>query len=171
MIRSPPARLSRSLSSSLPIFVTNALENKPLPVYRRQNKRDWIFVDDHCAALDLLLTAKGVEGEVFNIGSSQERSAISIGQTILEYLGKPASLLKHVEDRPGHVKRHAVDTTKLRRKLGWSPKKSFEEGLRETIEWYKANDGWWRPIKEGTSAALTKSMTGADSEKRWRAGT
>ncbi len=134
----------------IPLFVTNALEDQPLPMYGTgRNTRDWIHVDDHCAALDLLLAAKGVEGEVFNVGADQERSVQSIGESILRILGKPASLLQAVEDRPGHVTRHAVDWSKLRTRLGWRPTKDFETGLRETVDWYRRNEWWWRPVKSG----------------------
>ncbi len=134
----------------IPLFVTNALEDAPLPMYGTgKSTRDWIHVDDHCAALDLLLAAKGVEGEVFNIGADQERDVRSIGEAILAALGKPASLLRAVEDRPGNVARHAVDWSKIRAQLGWAPKKTFEAGLRETVAWYRANEWWWRPIKSG----------------------
>ncbi len=134
----------------IPLFVTNALEDKPLPMYGTgANTRDWIHVEDHCAALDLLLSAPGVEGEVFNIGAGQERSVREIGLAILRILGKPADLLRPVEDRPGHVLRHAVDWTKIREGLGWRPARTFEEGLRETIEWYRRNEWWWKPLKSG----------------------
>ena len=134
----------------IPLFVTNALEDRPLPVYGTgRNSRDWIHVDDHCAALDLLLAARGVEGEVFNVGAGQERDVRSVGETILKALGKPASLLRAVEDRPGHVMRHAVDWEKIRTRLGWRPAKPFEAGLRETVEWYRGNAWWWRPVKSG----------------------
>ena len=134
----------------IPLFVTNALEDRPLPVYGTgRNSRDWIHVDDHCAALDLLLAARGVEGEVFNVGAGQERDVRSVGETILKALGKPASLLRAVEDRPGHVMRHAVDWEKIRTQLGWRPAKPFEAGLRETVEWYRGNAWWWRPVKSG----------------------
>jgi dTDP-glucose 4,6-dehydratase len=128
--------------------VTNALEDKPLPVYGTgKNTRDWIHVDDHCAALDLLLEAKGVEGEVFNIGASEEHSVNEIASAILKALKKPKSLLKPVPDRPGHVRRHAVDTTKIRSRLRWKPSKSFAEGLKEAVRWYRENEAWWKPIK------------------------
>ncbi len=134
----------------IPLYVTNALEDKPLPMYGDgSNRRDWIHVDDHCAALDLLLGAKGVDGEVFNIGASQERDVRTIGGTILQTLGKPANLLRSVTDRPGHVARHAVDWTKIRTRLGWKPTRRFEDGLRETIEWYRKNEAWWKPVKSG----------------------
>jgi dTDP-glucose 4,6-dehydratase len=134
----------------IPLFVTNALEDRPLPMYGTgRNTRDWIHVDDHCDALDRLLAAKGVEGEVFNVGADQERDVRSIGESVLRILGKPASLLQAVEDRPGHVTRHAVDWSKLRDRLGWRPSKDFETGLRETVAWYRRNEWWWRPVKSG----------------------
>lgn len=134
----------------IPLFVTNALEDKPLPMYGTgRNTRDWIHVDDHCAALDRLLVAKDVEGEVFNVGADQERSVQAIGEAILRILGKPMSLLQNVEDRPGHVGRHAVDWGKLRARLGWRPAKDFETGLRETVAWYRGNAWWWQPVKSG----------------------
>ncbi len=137
------------------LFATNALLDKPLPLYGTgQNTREWIHVEDHCAALDLLLTAKGVDGEVFNIGSSEEASALSIGKQILKQLGKSDSLLRHVNDRPGHVQRHAVDWSKAKERLGWMPQKPFDAGLRETVGWYRTNDWWWRPIRERESGML-----------------
>jgi dTDP-glucose 4,6-dehydratase len=138
----------------IPLFVTNALEDKPLPVYGSgKNTRDWIHVDDHCAALDCLLEAKGVEGEVFNIGASEEHSVNEIAAAILKILGKPKSLLKAVPDRPGHVRRHAVDTRKIRAKLHWKPSRLFSEGLEETVRWYWENESWWRPTKARDSKA------------------
>jgi len=134
----------------IPLFVTNALEDKPLPVYGSgKNTRDWIHVDDHCAALDCLLEAKGVEGEVFNIGASEEHSVNEIAAAILKALVKPKSLLQTVADRPGHVQRHAVDSTKLRARLHWKPSKSFAGGLKETVQWYRDNEAWWKPTKAG----------------------
>jgi len=134
----------------IPLFVTNALEDKPLPVYGTgRNTRDWIHVDDHCAALDRLLEAKGIEGEVFNVGASEEHSVNEIGAAVLKILGKSKSLLKPVEDRPGHVLRHAVDWSKIRTRLKWTPSRSLADGLKETVAWYRENDWWWRPVKEG----------------------
>jgi dTDP-glucose 4,6-dehydratase len=134
----------------IPLFVTNALEDKSLPVYGTgKNTRDWIHVDDHCAALDLLLEAKGVEGEVFNIGASEEHSVNEIAAAILKALGKPKSLLKTVSDRPGHVRRHAVDVRKIRSKLRWRPSRSFAEGLEETVQWYREHETWWKATKSG----------------------
>jgi dTDP-glucose 4,6-dehydratase len=134
----------------IPLFVTNALEDKPLPLYGTgKNTRDWIHVDDHCSALDRLLDAKDVEGEVFNIGASEEHSVNEIAASILKTLRKPKSLLKNVADRPGHVTRHAVDTRKIRSKLHWKPSRSFIEGLKETVKWYSEHEAWWRPTKSG----------------------
>lgn len=134
----------------IPLFVTNALADAPLPMYGPgRATRDWIHVDDHCRALDTLLEARGVEGEVFNVGADQERDIRSIGEAILRILNKPASLLRSVEDRPGHVARHAVDWSKIRTRLGWRPTKDFEAGLRETVDWYRRNEWWWRPLKTG----------------------
>ena len=134
----------------IPLFVTNALEDRPLPIYGKgTSSRDWIHVDDHCAALDLLVAAKGVEREVFNIGADQERSVKRVGSAVLRELGKPLKLLRSVEDRPGNVARHAVDWSKIRTRLKWKPTHTFEDGLRETIAWYRDNPWWWKPIKSG----------------------
>ena len=134
----------------IPLFITNALEDQPLPMYGDgKDSRDWIHVEDHCAALDLLLAARGIEGEVFNVGAGQERDVRTIGTAILRALDKPASLLRSVPDRPGHVARHAVDWTKIRTRLGWSPTRTFEAGLQETVDWYRRNAAWWKPVKSG----------------------
>src|SRR5256885_10561940 len=132
----------------IPLFVTNALEDKRLPVYGTgKNTRDWIHVEDHCAALDRLLEAKGIEGEVFNIGASAEHSVNEIAAAILKTLGKPKSLLKTVADRPGHVQRHAVDAGKIHSRLGWKPSRSFARGLEETVQWYREHEAWWKRTK------------------------
>lgn len=132
----------------IPLFITAALEDKPLPVYGRgTNTRDWIYVLDHCEALDLLLHSKGLEGEVFNIGSGEEYSILEIAQIILNNLGKPKSLIQKVLDRPGHVKRHAVNTDKIKRALGFKAKTRFELGIKKTVSWYKENKAWWKKIK------------------------
>jgi dTDP-glucose 4,6-dehydratase len=135
----------------IPLFVTNALENKALPVYGHgKNTRDWIYSEDHCRAIDLLLRADGdkVNGEVFNISSEVEKSVLEITDIILKVLGKPASLIQHVDDRPGHVTRHAVNPSKLKIKLGWEPKFGFEKNIESTIEWYRSNEQWWRNVKD-----------------------
>jgi dTDP-glucose 4,6-dehydratase len=133
----------------IPLFVTNALEDKPLPVYGHgNNTRDWIHVDDHANALDMVLDL-GKAGEVYNIGTGVERSPLEIARAVLGHLGKPESLVQHVEDRKGHVARHAVDSAKLRRDVGWGPDKGFDEALKATVEWYRDHPEWWRPLKSG----------------------
>jgi len=133
----------------IPLFVTNALENKPLPVYGSgKNTRDWIHVDDHCRALEIVLFASGHEGEIFNISSGDERSVLDITELIINALKKPRDLIQHVKDREGHVLRHAVDSSKMRKTFNWSPKAGFEENIGETIKWYTDNEWWWRKVKE-----------------------
>jgi dTDP-glucose 4,6-dehydratase len=131
----------------IPLFVTNAIDDIPVPLYGDgKNVRDWLHVDDHCRAIDLLIE-KGVSGEVYNIGGGNEVMNVDLTHRILDALGKPVSLIKPVADRPGHDRRYCLDTTKLRG-IGWSPAEPFDEGLRRTIEWYRRNEWWWRPIKE-----------------------
>jgi dTDP-glucose 4,6-dehydratase len=131
----------------IPLFVTNAIENIPVPLYGDgRNVRDWLHVDDHCRAIDLLIE-QGVDGEVYNIGGGNEVMNVDLTHRILAALGKPASLIKPVADRPGHDRRYCLDTTKLHT-VGWAPREPFEDGLRRTIEWYRGNEWWWRPIKE-----------------------
>jgi len=131
----------------IPLFVTNAIDDIPVPLYGDgRNVRDWLHVLDHCRAIDLLLE-KAVNGEVYNIGGGNEVMNVDLTHRILEALDKPASLVKPVADRPGHDRRYCVDTTKLR-SLGWTPQETFVDGLRGTIDWYRRNEWWWRPIKE-----------------------
>lgn len=144
----------------IPLFVTNALEGLPLPVYGHgKNTRDWIHVDDHAAALDAVL-ARGEAGEVYNIGSGVERSALDIAGAVLTHLGRPESLIHHVEDRKGHVARHAVDSTKLRRAVGWAPERDFDKALGETVDWYVGHPEWWRPLKSGEFRAYYERQYG-----------
>ena len=145
----------------VPLFVTNAIDDVPLPVYGTGlNRRDWIHVDDHCDALIRLLETAGVEGETFNIGAQNELDVLTITSAILGVLGKPASLIRHVEDRPGHDRRYAVDCTKLERETGWAPRVPLAEGLRRTVEWYRDHEAWWRPIKEGEFRAYYERTYG-----------
>jgi dTDP-glucose 4,6-dehydratase len=145
----------------IPLFVTNAIDDQPLPVYGSGlNRRDWLHVDDHCDALIMLLTHDGIEGETFNIGAEQELDVLAITDKILRLLDKPRSLIRHVEDRPGHDRRYAVDSSKLTRATGWKPRISFEEGIRETVSWFEANQAWWRPIKAGEFRAYYERMYG-----------
>ena len=131
----------------IPLFVTNAIDDIPVPLYGDgRNVRDWLHVLDHCRAIDLLLE-KGTNGEVYNIGGGNEVANVDLTHEILDGVGKPRSLIKPVADRQGHDRRYALDTAKLRG-LGWAPQVPFNEGLRDTIEWYRTNPWWWRPIKE-----------------------
>jgi len=131
----------------IPLFVTNAIDNIPVPLYGDgRNVRDWLHVLDHCRAIDLLID-KATNGEVYNIGGGNDVMNVDLTHRILEALGKPASLIRPVADRPGHDRRYCLDTTKLR-SLGWAPREAFADGLRGTIEWYRRNEWWWRPIKE-----------------------
>jgi dTDP-glucose 4,6-dehydratase len=145
----------------VPLFVTNALDDEPLPVYGNGlNRRDWLHVDDHCAALSTLLLHPGIEGETFNIGAGHELDVLTITGTLLSLLGKPATLIRHVEDRPGHDRRYAVDCSKLTARTGWTPQIGFPEGIRGTVEWFRANESWWRPIKQGEFRAYYERMYG-----------
>jgi dTDP-glucose 4,6-dehydratase len=131
----------------IPLFITNAIEDKPLPVYGDgKNVRDWLFVTDNCAAIDAVLR-RGELGEVYNIGGENERQNIEITKMILKELGKPESLIEYVKDRPGHDRRYSIDCSKVK-KLGWQPKTAIEQGLKQTIQWYLTNRSWWQKIKE-----------------------
>ena len=131
----------------IPLFVTNAIDELPLPLYGDGlNVRDWLHVDDHCSAIDLLIDA-GQSGEVYNIGGGNEVKNVDLTHRILALTKRPPSLIKPVADRPGHDRRYALDTGKLRG-LGWRPDVPFDDGLAATVAWYRANEWWWRPIKE-----------------------
>ncbi|MDF9407580.1 dTDP-glucose 4,6-dehydratase [Pelotomaculum isophthalicicum JI] len=133
----------------IPLMVTNALEDKSLPLYGDGlHVRDWLHVLDHCRALDLVLH-RGKPGEVYNIGGNNEWANIEIIRLILAELGKPESLIKYVPDRPGHDRRYAINAAKIKEELGWRPVYAFEQGLKDTINWYRANKEWWRKIKSG----------------------
>lgn len=135
----------------IPLFITNAIDNRPLPLYGDGlNVRDWLHVDDHCRALDLLIE-QGRPGETYNIGGGNEVTNIDLTHRILELLDRPVSLIEPVADRPGHDRRYCLDTAKLRA-LGWAPSTPFEAGLDATVGWYRDNEWWWRPIKEGNAA-------------------
>jgi len=131
----------------IPLFVTNAIDDMSVPLYGDGlNVRDWLHVTDHCRALDLIIE-KGTPGEVYNIGGGNEVANVDLTRAILELLGKPESLIARVPDRPGHDRRYSLDTTKLAG-LGWQPRIDFRAGLRDTVAWYRANEWWWRPVKE-----------------------
>jgi dTDP-glucose 4,6-dehydratase len=132
----------------VPLFVTNALDGEPLPVYGDGRQiRDWLHVEDHCAGIELVLR-EGEPGQVYNIGGGNERENLEITRLIVELTDADPSLVRHVTDRPGHDRRYSLDSTKLRG-LGWEPRRAFEDGLAETVEWYRANREWWEPIKSG----------------------
>jgi dTDP-glucose 4,6-dehydratase len=132
----------------IPLFVTNAIDDLPLPLYGDgKNIRDWLFVEDHCSAIDVVLH-QGTPGEIYNIGGGNERTNLEITETILRVLGKPHSLIKPVADRPGHDRRYSLNCDKLKA-LGWMPSHLFEDALPSTVRWYAENPGWWRPIKSG----------------------
>ncbi len=132
----------------IPLFVTNAIDHKSLPIYGDgKNVRDWIYVEDNCEAIEAVME-RGVNGEVYNIGAGNEKSNLEITRIILDTLGKPDALMTFVEDRKGHDRRYALDTSKVRR-LGWTPTHTFESGMEETIRWYAENRWWWEKLKSG----------------------
>jgi dTDP-glucose 4,6-dehydratase len=135
----------------IPLFVTNAVDDIPVPLYGDGLQvRDWLHVDDHCRAVDLLIEA-GSSGEVYNVGGGNHVRNVDLTRQILRLAGKPESLLRHVADRQGHDRRYSLDTSKLRG-LGWAPQADFERGLAETVKWYQHNEWWWRPIKDADPA-------------------
>jgi dTDP-glucose 4,6-dehydratase len=135
----------------IPLFITNAIDNLPLPLYGDgKNVRDWLYVLDNCEALDVVLH-QGKDGEVYNIGGGNEMENIRITNSILELLGKPKSLIKPVEDRLGHDRRYSIKMDKVKQ-LGWKPQHNFDQALRETVQWYKDNEVWWRHIKDKQEA-------------------
>ena len=133
----------------IPLIISRALADEELPVYGTgENVRDWLHVSDHCVAIDLILE-KGRVGEVYNIGGHNERTNLEVVKTILKALGKPESLITHVEDRKGHDMRYAIDPTKIHNELGWLPETKFEDGIKKTIQWYLDNREWWETIISG----------------------
>jgi len=142
----------------IPLAVTNALEDKPVPVYGDGlNIRDWIFVHDHCRALDAVIQ-KGKLGEIYNIGSGNEKTNLELIHKLLELLDKPQSLIQFVSDRPAHDRRYALDCVKIATELGWKPAYSFEKALSATVDWYLQNESWWRSIKSGEYSRYYEKM-------------
>jgi dTDP-glucose 4,6-dehydratase len=132
----------------IPLFVTNALDDQPLPLYAStQNQREWLHALDHCRAIELVLQ-KGAEGETYNVGSGVEKSIEEIADAVLELTGKPSDLKTIVPDRPGHDRRYLLDSSRLRGELAWEPEIDFERGLTETVAWYAEHRDWWEPLKE-----------------------
>lgn len=130
----------------IPRFITNALDDKELPLFKSSlNKREWLHVDDHCQAIDLIIH-KGKVGEAYNIGSGIEKSVEDIADAVLEKLHKPKKLKTYVEDRPGHDRRYLLDNTKIKKELGWKARIDFDKGLDEIVKWYADNEIWWRPL-------------------------
>ena len=133
----------------IPLMIINALKGKNLPVYGDGlNIRDWLYVEDHCKAIDMILE-NGRIGEVYNIGGHNERANIDVVKTVLRILGKDESLITYVKDRPGHDMRYAIDPTKIKNELGWYPETTFDEGIKRTVEWYLQNEDWWQNIVSG----------------------
>ena len=162
-----PATISRCSNNSgpyhfpeklIPLMIANALADKPLPVYGTgENVRDWLYVEDHCKAIDLIVR-NGKIGDVYNIGGHNERTNLDVVKTILETLGKPESLIKYVKDRPGHDRRYAIDPEKLEKELGWVPTYNFDTGIRQTIQWYLDNQDWMQHILSGDYQTYFKDM-------------
>lgn len=133
----------------IPLMITRALADESLPVYGNgANIRDWLYVEDHCSAIDLVIR-NGREGEIYNVGGHNEKSNIDVVKIILSALGKPESLIEFVKDRPGHDMRYAIDPAKIQKELGWSPRTKFEDGIKKTIDWYLDNKEWWNAIISG----------------------
>ena len=144
----------------IPLMIANALNDKPLPVYGTgENVRDWLYVTDHCAAIDLIVR-KGRVGEVYNIGGHNERTNLQVVKTILKALDKPESLIRFVTDRPGHDMRYAIDPSKIHEELGWLPETPFDEGIQKTIRWYLNNKPWWEHIISGDYQNYYEKMYG-----------
>lgn len=143
----------------IPLFITNLLEGKKVPLYGDgKNVREWIYTQDHCAAIDCIMS-RGVLGEVYNIGSGERTTNLELTSMILNAVGAGDEMIEYVKDRAGHDRRYAVDSSKLRA-LGWTHAYSFEQGLEKTVEWYRANEEWWRPIKSGAFVEYYKKQYG-----------
>ena len=143
----------------IPLFVTNALDDQPLPLYGDgRNVRDWLYVLDNCAGIDLVLR-KGADGEVYNIGGGHEVENVVLTRQILQLTGRPETLIRPVKDRPGHDRRYSVDSKKVHQ-LGWTPRHRFGDALRATVEWYKGHEAWWRPLKSGEFRAYYERQYG-----------
>lgn len=147
----------------IPLMIINALNNKPLPVYGKGiNVRDWLYVEDHCKAIDIIIH-KGTVGEVYNIGGHNEMKNIDIVKIICKELDKPESLITYVEDRKGHDMRYAIDPTKIHKELGWLPETTFKDGIKKTIKWYLDNKDWWATIISGEYQNYYQQMYGSRS--------
>lgn len=144
----------------IPLMISRALADESLPVYGTgENVRDWLYVEDHCSAIDLVMR-KGRVGEIYNVGGHNERTNLEVVRTILRELGKPESLITYVKDRPGHDRRYAIDPTKIHRELGWLPTTSFDTGIKQTIRWYLEHQDWWKSILAGDYQHYYEKMYG-----------
>lgn len=144
----------------IPLVISRALADEPIPVYGKgENVRDWLYVEDHCSAIDLVIR-KGREGEVYNIGGHNEKTNLEVVKSILSYLGKPESLINYVTDRPGHDMLYAIDPAKIHNELGWLPATKFEDGIKKTIDWYLDNKDWWQNIISGEYQNYFDTMYG-----------
>lgn len=142
----------------IPLIISRALQDETLPVYGKgENVRDWLYVADHASAIDAIIR-RGRAGEVYNVGGNSERTNLQVVKTILAALGKPESLIRFVTDRPGHDLRYAIDATKITTELGWFPRMTFERGIQATIDWYLANESWWREIISGEYQGYYEAM-------------
>lgn len=132
----------------IPLFITNALDDKPLPIYGDgKSVRDYLYVEDHVRAIEVILE-KGKLGETYCVGGGAEKNGIEIAETVLKILNKPVSLMQFVKDRAGHDRRYAINAGKIQKELGWNPQVTFEEGIAKTVQWYKDHEAWWRPLQE-----------------------
>lgn len=144
----------------IPLMIANALNDKALPVYGKgENIRDWLYVEDHCIAIDMIIH-NGKVGEVYNIGGHNERTNLDVVKTIIHELGKSEDLINYVTDRPGHDMRYAIDPTKIKNELGWEPTTTFDEGIKKTIKWYLDNKSWWENIMSGEYQNYYNKMYG-----------
>lgn len=141
----------------IPLFATNAMDDRPLPLYRHsENRREWIHVDDHCRAIGAVLE-RGRIGETYNVGTGEERSVEQVSDAVLAALGKPSSLKTYVDDRPGHDRRYLLDHTKIERELGWRPRIAFGDGLLATMRWYAEHRDWWMPKRAAVASGVNES--------------
>lgn len=144
----------------IPLMISNVLNDKKIPVYGKgENVRDWLYVEDHCIAIDLIIR-KGTVGEVYNIGGHNEKTNLEVVKTVLDKLGKSEEFISYVTDRPGHDRRYAIDPTKIHEELGWLPETTFETGIQKTIDWYLENRTWWENIISGEYANYYEKMYG-----------
>ena len=143
----------------MPLFITNLMEGKKVPVYGTgENVRDWLFVEDHCRAIDKIIH-QGKIGETYCVGGDCEKTNLEITREILKMMGKGEENIEYVKDRPGHDKRYAIDFSKIKNELGWEPKISFEEGIKKTIEWYRDNEEWWKKIKNNPNPRIASECS------------